>query len=679
MAILPELPIGEVNNRELGESVREKINEIIRFINNIEEVLPEGPPGPRGPDGIPGPDLRVLLNVIGFSETVAGFPEEATLGDAWLIVGDGSDVGVYIFNGEEWIFAFEFSIDVDKPFINVLYVSKSGDDQNNNGLAPESAFLTIAQALTVARDIVDQSQNPVIVCVKVFPGTYVEDGNLEIPANCGVTSEGGQYVTEVVASGTCRSEFRNMFLVNSGSYVQGFTFRNQAIDNFNDPSGGFAVAFAPGAKILRSPYVRDIGQVSNYFGDSIANPLDPVPDGFAFDDVNYTTEPNPLIGAGGGTLLADRAVLNPNSIFPYMLAFGATPRSTNGIGYVAKNGAGINGISSISVFQQCAFYSLNGGQITLNNSGTQFGDISMRARGFTWVIRPVDAVNTHKSSTAADLIVGATEQIVDDLWDALVEEYGGLIDTPENEEFTRRDAENLIRSIKFDLRGGTDTVTKSFVLGLFDFKGDYVFDEIYTDSFIFSWEFIRDELSDVLVSEPLADEAMKSLINDVVISTVEGAPNTEFIETVGEDPQDALAAFVGSGAGGSTPKVLDETTLNIWAYDGTLWNNEGSTLKLRFGSLIESLGHQFNNAGAGVNKNALPLNFRRPGQNRAVPFTVLQEARGRVRFSGADELNNQYFAGGTRINGTTGKLEGRPFDSAVRQIARRLANSRGFI
>jgi hypothetical protein len=96
-----------------------------------------------------------------------------------------------------------------------------------------------------------------------------------------------------------------------------------------------------------------------------------------------------------------------------------------------------------------------------------------------------------------------------------------------------------------------------------------------------------------------------------------------------------------------------------------------------FGSLIESLGHQFNNAGAGVNKNALPLNFRRPGENRPVPFSVLQENGGRVRWSGADELNNQYFAGGTKINGQTGRFEGRPFNSAVRQIARRLANSRG--
>jgi hypothetical protein len=98
--------------------------------------------------------------------------------------------------------------------------------------------------------------------------------------------------------------------------------------------------------------------------------------------------------------------------------------------------------------------------------------------------------------------------------------------------------------------------------------------------------------------------------------------------------------------------------------------------KLLFGSLIESLAHQFNLAGAGVNKNALPLNFRRVGKPLPASGSVLKEDSGRVRWSGADELNNQYFAGGLKINGRTGRLEGRPFTSSVRRLARRAANSR---
>jgi hypothetical protein len=100
---------------------------------------------------------------------------------------------------------------------------------------------------------------------------------------------------------------------------------------------------------------------------------------------------------------------------------------------------------------------------------------------------------------------------------------------------------------------------------------------------------------------------------------------------------------------------------------------------LRFGSLVESLSHQFNLASAGVNVNALPLNFRRLGQPISAAASVLQEDGGRVRWSGADELNNQYFARGLKINGRTGRIEGRPFTSSVRKLARRASQSRASI
>jgi hypothetical protein len=100
---------------------------------------------------------------------------------------------------------------------------------------------------------------------------------------------------------------------------------------------------------------------------------------------------------------------------------------------------------------------------------------------------------------------------------------------------------------------------------------------------------------------------------------------------------------------------------------------------INFGSLVESLSHQFNLASAGVNINALPLNFRRLGAPISASASVSQEDGGRVRWSGADELNNQYFARGLKINGRTGRLEGRPFTSSVRKLARRASNSRAIL
>jgi hypothetical protein len=100
---------------------------------------------------------------------------------------------------------------------------------------------------------------------------------------------------------------------------------------------------------------------------------------------------------------------------------------------------------------------------------------------------------------------------------------------------------------------------------------------------------------------------------------------------------------------------------------------------LAFGSLVESIAHQFNGASAGVNRNALPLNFRNIGSAIGATASVLTEDGGRVRWSGSDELNNQYFARGLRINGRTGRIEGRPFTSSVRKLARRASNSRAVL
>ena len=792
---------------------------------------------------------------------------------------------------------------------NIFYVSKSGSD-NASGRSIYSSVLTIKKGLELANAYTTATGN--ICAVSVYPGIYEEEGNLVVPRNCGITSASGQYVTEVHASANCRAEFRNMFLINSGSYVQGFTFRKMEVDDFDDPNGGFAIAFKPGALILRSPYIRDCGQVSNYDAFEIAAPLDPA-------------NGNPLVGKGGGMLLADRAILNPNSIFPYMLAFGATPRSPNGLGYVAKNGAGINGISSISVFQRAAFYALNGGQITLNNSGTQFGDISMRARGTTTVVSPFSVLNTAAivaNTAAADIIanVATSQNTTNDMWNDLINyqiqtkfgnnfitiipeevtvplvasvpaakiiQYSNLIDgmwtdlethvasisaktiipanvsssttlvasstaaeiirssnlingmwtnlittppgssypwnsteeaftrrdaqylidaladdvedgtqsncqafaleffnsstnlvfdpallqfffqtfdyirsnllsalsgnpiqqemvdglvdaikstmqspvrvtfgTDLQEYFTRRDAANLITAIALDIRYGTQNKTQNFALGFFKYNGAYLFPTYMLPLFQHTWDYLQTQLVNLLGSYPTQAAMVNSLFDDVLNGTITnpnvvdfGTPNQEALTR--RDATNLIRAIQLDVRAG-TQMVTRAYAQGFFNYDATLVSPrfylrsffraydfiQGEmiaalagypdqinmvkelisvikrTLKspttINFGSLVESLGHQFNNAGAGVNKNALPLNFRRPGTNRPVPFSVAQENGGRVRWSGADEINNQYFAGGTQINGVTGKFEGRPFNISVRQIARRIANSRGF-
>jgi hypothetical protein len=502
--------------------------------------------------------------------------------------------------------------------IKKIYVSEDAEEEDSNG-----SYLRPFRTLEQAFSFVQSSEVP--VSITVLPGNYFTDGNLALPDECSIVSSNGQYATKIIMNSG--AENNNCILVGSGCYVQGFSFDNLVVDSFDEPTGGFAIAFRPGATIKRSPYIRDCSQISNYRRESIAAPLNPRNSLGGQEDLGGDDFPNALVGRGGGMLLADRSILNQNSIFPYMLAFGATPRSPNGLGYVAKDGAGINGISSMSIFQRCSFYALRGGQITLNNSGTQFGDISMRANGTTSFVLP-DETNAEKvvSLDLADALdnINNVAEIIDDMWDSLVT-AGYVVD----ENFTRRDAANWLKSVSNDFRVGKDISTRIFVAGLFDYKGDYVFDPnesagsgTLLQAFLESFDFMRTYIQ------------------------------ANFVTTGGE-----LTMLNG---------LVDDVT------KGTL----SSPTTRTFGSLIESISHQFNLAGAGVNKNALPLNFRRLGRAVSASGSVVQQNGGRVRWSGADEINNQFFAKGLRINGRNGKIEGRPFTSSVRRLARRAANSR---
>lgn len=920
-----------------------------------------------------------------------------------------------------------------------VYVSVDGNDNNvGSYISPVASLeraVSIAQEKTkiVTPGVLERQ----IVHISVMPGTYYTNGELALPDFCAMTSVSGQYTTTIVMNEGY--ETKNCILLGSGCYVQGFSFFNLKVDNFDYPNGGFAFAFRPGATITRSPYVRDSSQISNYFEKQIPPLLNPfnsrntIEDlGFELtvssvtgtfevgdaietsDDVNgfvsrvdeigsgtiYVRNnsaalaanttitsssggsatitaigeedfPNKNVGRGGGMILVDRAVVDPDSIFPYVVCFGATPRTQNGIGYVAKNGAGINGISSLSIFARCAFYALDGGQITLNNSGTQFGDISMRAKGTTPIFNPRKTTATLvANNTLADTIMAGANTVIDDLWthltdtlsyegydsikckrdtgyildgvgndlvlgtnywavtngnsyrratssvvidEQLVETSGAIsflkssvkdllqntanetrtdaafdeiIDILENgtgnadaltfsntgvdlharakdllianksliqtelitwintnypdltydqtkcsrdtgyiidalthdlnyntniatilnaeayfvgtsidalpadqviptaaayaqlgvicssiilgtfagqdgasgiasqteadrcveltsiientikyqsltylpgridpdiswvdasyvngkevidankadlqrkivgfvnseynfidETLTRRDALNFLRSITNDFKEGTETGTRIFTAGLFNYKGQHVFSVFNPTTvglrYLGSVAQVGDlpsgstvEINDAYIVYSSAS----NLYNGTVYYWNGSAWTSD-----GANDVSLLTAFTSSWDRMRT-KIKSEFTLTAGEeamldglIDDVLIASIRSPVVIEFGSLVESLSHQFNLASAGVNVNALPVNFRRLGQPVSAAASVLQEGGGRVRWSGADENNNQYFARGLRINGRTGRIEGRPFTSSVRKLARRAANSR---
>jgi len=385
----------------------------------------------------------------------------------------------------------EFSRKTEKSL--KVHVATDGDDSYQGSILQPVRTLKRAEelALQKAGGLFDRNDINNAVHISVGPGTYYVDEPIMLPDDCSMTSTAGQYATVIQKKKGW--EKTNGILVGSGNYVQGFGYMNFEVDNFDQPEGGFAIAYRPGALLRRSPYIRDSSQLSNFNRLDVEPPLNPfnskgtildlgqefymsaghsVQAQFEVDDevtfssgatgyVSYIADidsarqiyvrnlkgnveigdilyaqrggtgtiesigiddfPNRLVGRGGGCLLADRAVLDTDSLFTYVLCFGFTPRTQNGTGYVAKNGAGVNGIGSLSIFTRQAFFALDGGQMTLNNSGSQFGDISMRARGSTVIIRPANAnkVELIGDTAFADSLEENKQAIVDNVVDYL--------------------------------------------------------------------------------------------------------------------------------------------------------------------------------------------------------------------------------------------------------------------
>jgi hypothetical protein len=286
----------------------------------------------------------------------------------------------------------------------------------------------------------------------------------------------------------------------------------------------------------------------------------------------------------------------------------------------------------------------------------------------------------------ADDILDGANTIIDDMWSYLVDTQGYSANTV-NEELTRRDALNFIRSVTNDYREGTQTGTRIFAAGLFNYEGRHVFPVFnpITDGLRYIGSVASFGALPVGTTVEVNDAF---IVYDNIVNIYDGdiyywdgsvwiddGPNDITLLNAFTDSFDRMrdTIKINFSLSGAEETMLDGLIVDV------LIASLRNPRILRFGSLVESLSHQFNLASAGVNLNALPLNFRKLGQPISAAASVLQEDGGRVRWSGADELNNQYFARGLKINGRTGRIEGRPFTSSVRKLARRASQSRAFI
>ena len=340
------------------------------------------------------------------------------------------------------------------PVKNTIYVQKDGNDRND-GRTWSSAFLTVEKALEEA-----ERRDGETTLVDIAPGKYVTRGNLDMPDNTLIRA----VHRSVFFRPEPGFEETNVIRMGSGCFIEGPVFEDWRLDSLENPTVGFAISFRPGAVIRRAPYAHKIVARTNPYWTTIAPPLD-------------RENQNPLIGIGGGVILADGFVCSPYSVFPNIMAWGATPVVHNGIGYAAKNGALINAVNAISMWCHKHYYAMDGGQIILSACSSQFGDYTMVSKGTRKLIVPDEPTANLAIDTAAYIAIDASSNtIIDNMWQDLVAEGYTTDWSADYETLTRRDSASFLQSLEWTVQTGNDKPMKDFTKGLFDTQGNLVFE-----------------------------------------------------------------------------------------------------------------------------------------------------------------------------------------------------------
>lgn len=502
-------------------------------------------------------------------------------------------------------------VDRSGRITNVYFVQTSGND-DNLGITWNTAFKTVERAMQKVFEIQDADPS-VVTLVEIGPGIYETEGHIDMPDNTFIRSMHRAAIFKPKPG----FEVRNVFRMGSGCFIEGPVFDGFVIDDFDNPTEGFAVCFRPGAIIRRTPYAHKIVVRNTPTWDTVAPPLD-------------RNNQNPLIPHGGGVVLADGAECSSYSIYPNIMAWGATPVSHNGIGYCAKNGGLVNAINAVSIWAHIHFLAVNGGQLILSSCSNQFGDFSMKSTGYRRLVVPTEVTIALETSIAdVSLIESNRQAIIDNMWNALettVDPETGEVYTfdwdPIDEEFTRRDANTLLQCLIWVLQTANERPMLDFAKGLF--KADKEATSVFStqnkfDATLFSFE----------------------NINNQIISL------SGFSQT-GINIINALFA------------ALEETLTN------PVRNLEPS--------LITAIGHTWSSIFAGVALTRIP-----PARNQGnILDSIIEEDQGIVIASGQDDQGSALFIGGMQIQADTGELSGPPFERAVNRVATRAAIARSF-
>jgi len=300
------------------------------------------------------------------------------------------------FTGDRANSALEATISrITKPAANVIYVAKNGDD-TFDGYTPANAIANIHVALN---RIAEYSNT--FWTVQVFPGDYTLFNNpVTIPARCSLIGNDLRTTTVRPANQTA-----DMFYMNNGAYVFGFTFRGHRSAT-GDPKLGAAVfSYNPdgsAGNIVTSPYVQNCSSITT---------------------------------TGTGIRVDGRHVGGLRS----MVLDAFTQFNEGGIGIHLLN---LGYMQLVSLFTICCRYSVlceNGGFGSITNSNTSFGTYGLVADGVSPTLYTAN-VRSQLNNRTVDMYVSQRPNINDRI---IMANY--------NQSKCFRDTGLIVDSIAFDL------------------------------------------------------------------------------------------------------------------------------------------------------------------------------------------------------------------------------------
>lgn len=520
----------------------------------------------------------------------------------------------------------------------VFYVTEQGND-GFDGKTLDTSFRTIKRATIAASESI--AANPAFpayrVSIHVKSGYYTEEAPITVPSN---TSIIGDDLRTVVVKPTPATSGSNLFLMNNGTYAWGLRLDGCQIDNLEDPRNGFFFALAPGAFIVTSPYVQNCTAVYTP-ADKFYAPLD-------------SGSANPLVGNGPGGMIVDDSVLDGYSPLKSMIVDAYTQVAFNGIGICVRGGGYAQLVSFFTNFSRVGCFAIDGGQASLLNSNTTFGDYGLRSSGSRILVNPNISIVSQSIDTVGSDLIKANKSLIQNYMMAKLQ-VSGAYNANYNDtgssiyKSTIKDSGLLIDAISNDLLSSGSALIAQFTAGLFKAQ-DTSIEKKYTLLPPSGSSLTKGAIAVF----PLISNSSGSLAEDFVKSY-------EYIrEYIVNDPDTLFTSFSSPGI----LKVSQSLQVAIDTIQRVVIDNEGSDLLEEFGSLLTSTSHDFSYAGSGVNFLALPNNQRGVGKTN-FDIRVVEEGGGRVYYTAGDEFGDFYSGNDFIIRQATGTIEGRTFTKAI--------------